>query len=201
MSYLGLVLDFPTGSRLTHIGIQSVVREATESEGRLFTHLVRLSDGEDAQTVSSAVSVFLPTAFIDIAGYDPDGGAWFVAFQYGPPGVDPEAAERGADGALHRALDLTRTLSHRITTRSLDAEDLRDAYMEKGAVPIDDWTLSELLTGLMLDLANVDLGAVVRAANDTTLDGEARRGHRRRCLDDALHHWAATYEGPESTES
>lgn len=196
MSYLGTLLEFAEGSRLTGVALLPLAKEIRFLEGSVHLHVVMLPDGEDPAVVSAAVTTFMPATLATASGNDPDGATWFATFQLAMDDRDSVQVEQAADAALHRALDLTGFDDHDSWGQRLSGADLREAYGTLGDVT--DWNLSDLLTGLLIELTNVDLAVVVAADGpDTALEKEHDERRRAR-MHDLLFVWAATYRGPDA---
>ncbi len=196
MTFIGTLLDLAEGSRLTGIGLQPLAREILDTDGSVFVHFVRVSAGDDATTAGAAVTAFLSAAVASVTGNEPDGSTWFALFQFGPDGQDPDWSAETADAAVLRSLDLTRVSDEETWSLVLTAPELRDLYAN--AADVADWSVPDLLVGLLIELTNADLADLVDEASHPALTGEDLRDHRRNRLHEALAGWAATYEGPDA---
>lgn len=194
MNYLSGVLALPEGSRLTGIGLRPLASESTDRRGTLYMHLVELADAENPSAAAGAVATFLPTALATIDGHQPDGSTWFAAFQLVIDDHDALRMKRAADAVITRALDLARVARDAPHGCPLTVDELHDAYADAGDVT--EWALTHLLTGLLLELANIDLLDVVAAANTPMSAGDDPDENRKTQLQGRLMSWAATYEGP-----
>ena len=195
MSYLGTILELDDGSRLTGVGLRPLARELSYPGGTVYLHVVMLPAGDDATTASGAAATFMPATLATIDGNQPDGSTWFATFQFAADDRDSVWVEQAADAAILRALNLTGIGDENVWGQALRADDLRSAYEGAGAGDVSDWSVSDLLTGLLLELANTDLATVVALCGRPAShegDGELRRTR----LHDLLSSWAATYEGP-----
>lgn len=193
MSYLGGLLEFEEGASLTGIRLQPLAREIASSTGTIYMHVVMLPRADNSKAASGAVSRFLPATLATIEGNQTDGSTWFATFQLALDDRDTLRIQRTADAAILRALDLTGLDDDDVWGTLVTVEDLRAVYDEVGDV--SNWTIADLLTGLLIELTNTDLADVVgddpnSAAADAS---EFRRGRFRELLDS----WAATYEGPD----
>lgn len=154
-----------------------------------------LPAGGDATTASGAAATFMPATLATIDGNQPDGSTWFATFQFAADDRDSVWVEQAADAAILRALNLTGIGDEDVWGQALRADDLRSAYEDAGAGDVNDWSVSDLLTGLMIELTNTDLATVVADGGRSTPPDEEGEARRKR-LHDLLISWATTYEGP-----
>lgn len=195
MSYLGTILELDDGSRLTGVGPRPLARELSHQGGTVYLHVVMLPAGGDATTASGAAATFMPATLATIDGNQPDSSTWFATFQFAADDRDSVWVEQAADAAILRALNLTGIGDEDVWGQALRADDLRSAYEDAGAGDVNDWLVSDLLTGLLIELTNTDLTTVVADSGRPELrdrEGEPRRTR----LHELLTSWAATYEGP-----
>lgn len=197
MSYLGTILELEHGSRLTGIGLRPLAREVMQTHGLVYLHVVTLYAGDSATAASGAAATFMPAALATIDGNQPDGGTWFATFQFAADDRDPLRAKRTADAGIMRALDLTGVDGEYLWGLALRASDLREAYAEAGAGDVSEWSVADLLTGVLIGLANISLATIV-AGCESAGHPNTRREHRLTRLRDFLDSWAATVEGPEA---
>ncbi|MFD1826762.1 hypothetical protein [Mumia zhuanghuii] len=158
---------------------------------------MRLRGAHDADATASAVAAFLPTAIASLHGVEPDGGSWIAEFQYAPAGFGVQPAEETAAAAIVRALALTGVSADDVSMVPFTAGELREPYESAGSSDVSDWSVPDLMIGLIVDLTNANLSEVVESATDRALSGDALAEHRQQTLRAVLHGWAATYEGPE----
>ena len=196
MSYLGNVLELDDNSRLTGVGLRPLSRELSYRAGTVYLHVVMLPAGDDATTASGAAATFMPATLATIDGNQPDGSTWFATFQLAPDDRGSVWVEKTADAAILRALDLIGIGEENIWGQALAADDLRSAYRDAGAGNVSDWSVSDLLTGLLIELTNADLATVVADSGSPALPEEDLAALRRTRLHELLTSWAATYEGP-----
>ncbi len=198
MSFLGTWLELDEGSRLTDIGIQPLAHELRNRDGWVYAHFVRLPGIGDADASSGAVTRFLESGVATIHGNEPDGGSWMTVFQFAPADVDGEWANVTANDALDRALDLCGVSSEDVSWQGFTADELRDAYRDTGADTVADWSVCDLLVGLLVELTNTDLAEVAKGACDLNLKGDDLVAHRIQHLCTRLAAWASTHDGPEA---
>jgi len=194
MSYLGTLLELPHGSRTSFIGLHPFAKESTTRHGTVYLHIVALPDGSDLAAAGGATSTFLPTALVTIQGNQPDGSTWFALFQLAEGEHDIDALEGVADAAILRALSLTGLDESDVWSLTITADDLRAEYAELGDVT--SWSVSDLLTGLIIELVTEDLAAAFAGGDDPTTGLETAAELRRERLQSLLVAWAETYEGP-----
>ena len=194
MSYLGTILELHDGSRLTGVSLRPLARELSYADGTVYLHVVTLPAGDDATIASGAAATFMPATLATIEGNQPDGGTWFATFQLAADDRDSVWIEQAADAAILRALNLTGVSDESVWGQVLPASDLRRAYEEAGDV--SDWSVSDLLTGLLIELTNTDLANVVSDCGRPAPPDGAGEARRVR-LHQMLASWAATYVGPE----
>lgn len=192
MTYFGTLLDLSEGSRLTSIGLRPLAGEETSRDGTISMHIVVLPDGNDPAVASGATSTFMPAAFAVIDGNQPDGSTWFAIFQIAPDQHDLDRIERTADASMLRALELTGLIDHDVWGLTIPAANLREEYADLGDV--SSWSIIDLVTGLIIELATLDLAAVVEGDSATS---ETAAELRRSRLNEMLMIWAATHGGPE----
>lgn len=184
MSFLAGVLELDEGSRLTGIGLRPLAREVFSCDGSVYLHVVDLPQGTDATAASGAVARFLPSALATLDGNQPDGSTWFATFQFAVNDQDSLWVMRTADAAIFRALELTRVDTTEVWGQLFRAHALRDAYGE--IVDVRDWSIADLVTGLIVELTNTDLMEVVASAgemNGSDAVPEERRSKLRQFLD------------------
>lgn len=195
MSYLGTILELDDGSRLTGVCLKPLARDLVHRDGTVYLHVVMLPAGNDATTASGAVATFMPATLATIDGNQPDGSTWFATFQLAADHRDSVWVEQAADSAILRALNLTGMGEGSVWGQALRADDLRSANEVAGDYDVSDWSVSDLLTGLLIELTNTDL-AIVAADSGRPPQGERAGETRRTRLHELLMSWAATYDGP-----
>lgn len=163
----------------------------------MYLHVVTLHAGDDATAASGAAATFMPATLATIDGNRPDGSTWFATFQLAADDRDPLWAKRTADAGVLRALDLTGVDGEYLWGLALRASDLREAYADADAGDVSDWSVADLLTGVLIDLINISLATVVAGCEIAGNDA-SRREHRLTKLRDFLDSWAARYDGPEA---
>lgn len=194
MTTLADILDLDEAARLTAITVMPRFREIDADSGRIVMHTA-LRASEPGDIAGSAIARFLPDTVVTIAGYQTDGSDWLAVFEYIPEHVPPRSNEIAARGAL-RALDLTGVGAD-LTTRELARVDLRSMYRSRGIYSINEWSVLDLILGLVINLFCGDLVDVVDAVSGPA-DAEAgNAAYRRQRMDTLLHEWAAYYHGPQ----
>lgn len=171
----------------------SRAKSRSETDGTVYLHVVMLPAEEDATTASGAAATFMPATLATIDGNQPDGNTWFATFQLAADDRDSAWVEQAADAAILRALNLIGLGDENVWGQALRADDLRSAYEIAGAGDVNDWSVSDLVTGLLIELTNRDLASVVVACGRSA-PPDAEVEARRTRLHDLLASWAATYE-------
>ena len=197
MSYFGTLLAFEAGTRLTGVTVQPLATHVQDRDAWLLLDVVALGTTVDADVAERAQSPFLPDKIAGIHGVQADGIGWFASFQFVPADVEADTTLRAGRAGVQRALDLTGTQPRSHRSIHLAADAIRNRYDEAGTASVGDWDIVDLLVGLVLDLANLDLRQVVDDAAPAGLAGIARDEFRRERLHLALRNWSATYEGPK----
>jgi hypothetical protein len=185
MTYIGSLLELDEGSRLTSIGLRPLAQEEISRDGAVSMHIVVLPDGDDPAAASGAVSTFMPASLAVIDGNQPDGSTWFAIFQLAADQHDLTRVTQTADASMIRALELTGLIDHDLWGLTIPADDLRAEYDDLGDVT--SWSITDLLTGLIIELATQDLSAVVEGDDEDT-STELRRAR----LNEMLMTWAAS---------
>lgn len=188
MSHFGAALDLPEGSRLTGLALHPprVLSWAPHPTAHL--QIVHLPETTEPSAVAGALSVFLPELFASLHGTSSGGGSWaaFLVLTDSELRVIPRDAIAlaplrralkllGLEGADTRSLPLTRTA-------------LQREYRQKGTDVVTDWTLHELLLGLLVELTDVPLQDAVDFANGPEEVGPRGRQERLASL---LESWSA----------
>ena len=159
MTDLASALAVENGSRLTSIGLRPLARTATNRHGSIYMHVVLLPEGDNSTAAAGATATFLPAALATLEGTSPDGGTWFATFQRVVDDRDWLRTRGLADAAIRRALALARIDESTLRGCHLSAAALHEEY--NGVGDVGDWSLTHLLIGLILELANHDLAEVV----------------------------------------
>ncbi|CCH78210.1 hypothetical protein BN12_2620025 [Nostocoides japonicum T1-X7] len=194
MSYLGNRLELDERSSLTCIGIRPLAHEIVATSGTIYVHVVILPEGSSSTVASGAVAAFLPATLATISGDQTDGPSWFVTFQLAVDDRDAARDEHTADAALLRCLELTGLDTGDPVGQPLRAEELRAAYDAVGDV--SDWTISDLLTGLLIELASIDLADVVADGSLPAPSAGDTAALRRERFHGLLSSWATDCQGP-----
>jgi hypothetical protein len=189
------LLELGEGARLTGVALLPVSRDISSTAGRIVMQAA-VGTSEQSSVAASAVVRFLPDAAVVINGVQADGREWFATFEH-VARHDPEPVGEISRAGVIRALDLTGIGVDRIGTHAFTSNDLGEVYAARGIDSVDDWTILDLLLGLILDLFRGDLAGVVAELTVDSSQTEARAAYRRNRIDAALRDWAAFYEGPE----
>lgn len=188
MSHLGAVLDLPEGSRLTGLTLYPLTVPSWATCSTAHLQIVHLPETAEPSATTGALSTFLPELFGSLHGTSPDGGSWaaFLMLTYSEPRVIPRDVIVLAP--LRRALNLLGMDCAEAQSLPLTDKALQWAYWQKDTSAVSDWSLTELLLGLLVELTDVPLQEAVDFANDSEV--AEPRGRRER-LASLLESWAA----------
>lgn len=167
---LANVVDWPPESRLSGLsGCRTGFGPGLD--GVISLHLLDLPDGQQGSVEMSMAHALLPFAGTSLHGTYPDGAEWMLLTQVAV--VDPGRLLPSQD----KAVDLMRSQIDRYSRVNpnaeiraevlLDRPSILDGYTQRGISfeELSDWTLEELLTGLICEMCNADLGLVVKGRN------------------------------------
>lgn len=197
MSFLGTSLALDEGSRLTGVGIEPLAYDLRHRNGSVYAHYVSLAGIEDADSTSGAVTRFLPSSVASIHGSQLDGSSWFVVFQIAPADAIQESSGVRANDGVRRALALCRVNDKEVAWRGFTADELRDVYLEAEAGSVADWSVSDLLVGLVIELTGTGLADVVDdASHHPVLEGDDLADQRIEHLCARLDDWAGAGDAP-----
>lgn len=164
MSFLFELVQFPEGSRLTHVWDNRRV-EQSRTGRTVSAHFVRLPNDQHADIESDFVSSHLPFSLGGIAGVHPDGAPWLLVLQQAAGFADSPLSfseEMGIlDHAVWRAMSFNPGAE---TGRGLGWRrgELLAAYQDRGVDPtsLELWTTADLVTGLLAECCGSELMAL-----------------------------------------
>lgn len=188
MSHLGMILDLPEGSRLTGVALHPLTVPSWAQCSTAHLQIVHLPETAEPSATAGALSVFLPELIASIHGTSPDGGSWaaFLMLTYSEPRVIPRDAIVLAP--LRRAVNLLGLDGAEARSLPLTDKALQWAYWQKNTSTVDDWSIDELLLGLLVELTDVPLRDAVEFAEGS--DEAGPRGRQER-LTSLLESWAS----------
>lgn len=186
MSHLGSLLDLPEGSRLTGVGLQPLEELMPGPGSTAHLQLAILPETPESSACSGALTAFLPEVFATMHGSTPDGGSWaaFLLLTHGGPLEIPR--DGVALAPLHRAMNLLGLAGEARRSVPLTQKALQWAYWQKNTSTVADWSMDELLLGLLVELTDVPLRDAVDFAE---VAGEAGQDDRRDRLRALLESW------------
>lgn len=157
---------FESGSRLTGVWLWPWPGDESADNLVLISH-VRLGAGQDGVLESDFLSSHLPWAFGGFHGVDADGDPWLVVIQVAPAHVASRLVD-SSNGwwpmvdSLDRALHWNRE-AECLSGQGLDRDDLLGIYGDAGVAQalIEDWSITDLLAGLLAECAYVPLSDIV----------------------------------------
>ena len=127
-----------------------------------FGQLIWLGEGQDPDVEWDFLGSHLPLHLAGVSGVDPNGRPWLFVIQLAPE-VDPESNPSALmRNAMNRALEFNGgAWCH--DELSLSLEDLRAIYAERGVESDDiaEWTVPELIFGLLAECCYVELPQIV----------------------------------------
>lgn len=186
MSHLGSLLDLPEGSRLTGVGLQPLEELSAGPSSAAHLQLAILPDTPEPSAASGALTAFLPGVFATMHGSAPDGGSWAAFLLRTPDGPLEIPRDGVALAPLRRAMGLLRLTGEARRSVPLTQKALQWAYWQKNTSTVADWSMDELLLGLLVELTDVPLRNAVDFAEGA---GEAAPGGRRERLTSLLESW------------
>jgi hypothetical protein len=162
MGYFFDRFPFEVGARMTGVWTARPGR----AQDAAMAHLIGLGPGQDAFAESPFVGAHLPLQAGGLHGVGPDGQAWLVVVQSAPAGIAAPVGSRRDFWAMADGID--RALEFNPAAEVLDVEgwrrqDLVDIYAEREVDPawVDEWTLDELVRGLLAECCYVPLPVIV----------------------------------------
>jgi hypothetical protein len=167
MMLLANVIHWPPDSRLS--GVSGCrVGVGPGLDGVVSLHLVDLPDGQQGAVEMSMAHALLPFAGSSMHGTYPDGAEWMLLTQVAV--VDPgrlSPSKTKATDLLRSQLDRYARVNPGADVQSevlLDRPSILTGYTQRGIAPerLANWTLEELLAGLVCDMCNSDLDTVVQ---------------------------------------
>lgn len=181
MSHLGSLLDLPEGARLTGVVLQPLEELSTGPSSAAHLQLAILPETPEPSASSGALTAFLPEVFATMHGSTPDGGTWaaFLLLPHGGPLKIPR--DGVALAPLHRAMGLLGLTGEARRSVPLTQKALQWAYWQKNTSTVADWSMDELLLGLLAELTDVPLRDAVDFAEGAEPGG--RRDHLMSLLD------------------
>lgn len=184
MSHLGSLLDLPEGARLTGVGLQPLEELLPDPGSTAHLQLAILPETPEPSACSGALTAFLPEVFATMHGSTPDGGSW-AAFLLLPHGGPLKILREGvALAPLRRAMNLLGLSGEAQRSVPLTQKALQWAYWQKKTSSVADWSMDDLLLGLLVELTDVPLLDAVDLAEGVESGG--RRDH----LMSLLESWA-----------
>lgn len=189
MSHLGAVLDLPEGSRLTGITLHpspAVLSWGLHPTAHL--QIVQLPETAEPSAIAGALSVFLPELFASLHGTPSGGGSWAAFLLLTDSELRVIPRDVIALAPLRRALKLLGLDSAEARSLPLTDKALQWAYRQKDLDVETDWSLRELLLGLLVELTEVPLKDAVDFANGSEEAGPQGREERLASL---LESWSA----------
>lgn len=167
MPYLYDTVPFEAGSRLT--GVWTVPPECDDLEALALISLVTLGRDQDPHLESDFLTAHLPYAIGGIHGVDPYGTPWALMVQVMPETAAQIVPTACASWPTADAINRVLTLNDQAALdwdRPLDRSHLLQAYHERGVSQdqLEDWTLADLLVGLLTECCYDDLPDIVALA-------------------------------------
>ncbi|KJF24565.1 hypothetical protein C7T36_12065 [Rhodococcus sp. AD45-ID] len=186
MGFLFELLDFPDGSRMTDLWNNTWADEA-KSEEIASGHFIHLGDDQHVDVEADFLSSHLPFHVAGFGGTFPDGKPWMFIMQKAP--ADIAILLRGQEDPhfmLREALDRAMEFN----PDALVAEemswhhgDLVNIYEDEGvlASAAENWSVADLLRGLLAQCCGVDLTDIVSGFPDCAFPDTAHA-----CEDDVF---------------
>ena len=166
MSFLANSLPFEPKTRMTYVWTKS--REEDDGgDACISVHLILIGDDQDCDVESTLLARFLPFHTGGFSGYDQNGSPWIVVIQHAPSDDSSKLAQsEGPFWALQNSLE--RALQHSPSARVMvenryTRSELLNQYGVEGLPTgkAHGWSTSELIYGLIAEICDVPLGAVV----------------------------------------
>ena len=165
MGYFFNTFYFEPGSRMTGIW-QAAVDLDTDTELVATASLVRFGRDQHDQLEADFMGSHLPFHFGGFHGVGPDGHPWAMMLQVAPSAaadlVGSDSVYWPMSDGLERALHYNWE-AELLSDRGLRRWDLVDIYAERGIDPtsVEDWTVPELMLGLLAECCYLPLGQIV----------------------------------------
>jgi hypothetical protein len=166
MALLFSVIDFPELSRMSGIWTNSTI-DADFGDEVVLAQLVVFPPDQDGVVESDFLCSHLPFQVGGFHGVFPDGQGWMVVLMKAPASSSTDLMSAG-DPHWVLVDSIDRALRFNYGAEALDwvawtREDLEYYYSEVGADPevVGEWTVAELLWGLLSECCNVPLVDVV----------------------------------------
>lgn len=160
------IIEWPEGTRLTGMS-GSPQGSGRGLDGVALLHLIDLPEGQQGNVEESMAHGLLPFAGTSIHGVYPDGSEWMVMAQVGIVDEAGGFASHGSAAETFRA-HLERYLQVNpsatvVSEALLHRFAMVSAYQESGVPIVDvaDWSVEELLAGMVCEMCGVDLVDVV----------------------------------------
>ena len=169
MTFIYDSMWFEPGSRLTGIWQWPWPGDDDADDLMVLLSKVSLGDGQDGALESDFLSSHTAWAFGGIHGVGPDGSPWLVLAQIAPAVAGALVSSPSPWWALADGLDraLRFNAEADLGTRiGMNRDDLVRVYGEAGVAPerLTDWTVPDLVSGLLAECAYVPLPQVVAGA-------------------------------------
>jgi len=159
-------LPFPPDSRMTGIWSNSWVDDPMGDEVAI-GHLISFPDNQDAGLESDFLSSHMPFNVGGFSGVYPDGSPWMFILQKAPADVSKRLMREEDPYWLMRD-SLQRAMRFNHEARIVDEltwtrGKLEFAYALEGinTVDIADWTITDLIRGLLTECCYVELSDIV----------------------------------------
>lgn len=196
MSHLGELLDLPEGSRLTGITLRPGAEWWALVATTAHLQVVTLPDVAEPSARAEALAVFLPDTYAVLHGTTPAGAAWIAVLQLTTGDPQQQSTNTAALTPLRRAMGLLGLDGDVRDNLPMTRNGLVSAYRRAGVDVGDDWALTDLLLGLLVELTGVPREEVAPFA-DHPADGEgpAAEGRSARLIS-LLESWSSRSDGP-----
>lgn len=165
MGYFFDTFYFEPGSRMTGVW-QAGVDLDTDVELVATASMVRFGRDQHDQLEADFLGSHLPFHFGGFHGVGPDGQPWAMMLQVAPASsadlVGSDSPFWAMSDGLDRALNYNWEAELR-AHRGFRRLDLIDIYAQRGIGPaaIEDWTVPELMLGLLAECCYIPLGQIV----------------------------------------
>ena len=195
MGYFFDTFYFEPGSRMTGIW-QAAVDLDTDTELVATASLVRFGRDQHDQLEADFMGSHLPFHFGGFHGVGPDGHPWAMMLQVAPSSA---ADLVGSDSVYWPMSDgLDRALHYNweaelLSDRGFQRLDLVDIYVERGIEPsaIEDWTVPELMLGLLAECCYVPLRQIVAGRITQCAFPDTEHDCQRDVFSDVFARWGA----------
>jgi hypothetical protein len=186
MTHLFNRLQFPGYSRITGIWTNQAWTGRTDSDVAV-GHLIRLPWDQDPSLEGSFLCSHLPFHVGGFSGLYPDGSPWLFILQVAPADASALVGEDDTLWTLRDGLSRALRFNHEagvVDELAWDRDGLGFAYAEAGVgeAEIADWSVSDLMRGLLTECCYVELFDVV----DGYSDGCAFPGIEHDCTGDVF---------------